>query len=184
MVVTNPEFERAANCDGFDIHLVSQPPNNLDTNVLGLGFFRAIQFIQHEQSPRTVDELIDAVKYAFEVFEPRLLNHVFLSLQYMMIEIMKNGGDNNFKLPHVGKERMERHGLLLHSVEIPKEVLLDCVSSLLRQHMSLHGLSPEELVATDGDGTQSNLAYITEQEESQHCAEEVAGGDIHHLTIA
>lgn len=171
MVVTNPEFERAANCDGFDIHLVSQPPNNLDTNVLGLGFFRAIQ-------------LIDAVKYAFEVFEPRLLNHVFLSLQYMMIEIMKNGGDNNFKLPHVGKERMERHGLLLHSVEIPKEVLLDCVSSLLRQHMSLHGLSPEELVATDGDGTQSNLAYITEQEESQHCAEEVAGGDIHHLTIA
>lgn len=36
----------------------------------------------------------------------------FFSLQYVMVEIMKNGGCNNFKLPHVGKSIKERQGTL------------------------------------------------------------------------
>lgn len=31
--------------DGFDTRLVIQPPNSLDTKLLDLGFFRAIQLI-------------------------------------------------------------------------------------------------------------------------------------------
>jgi hypothetical protein len=40
------------------------------------------------------------------------LKNVFMSMQQCLIEVMKCGGKNNHKLPHMGKEKMARHGLL------------------------------------------------------------------------
>lgn len=42
------EFTEAARKLGYDIRLCFQPPNSPDLNVLDLGFFRAIQTLQHE----------------------------------------------------------------------------------------------------------------------------------------
>lgn len=39
--------------DGFDIHLVCQPPSSLDLNVLDRGFFNQ-QISQHQESPRNM----------------------------------------------------------------------------------------------------------------------------------
>lgn len=71
MSIDDEAFRRVACADEFDIHLVALPPNSPDTNALDLDFFRVIQSIQHEQAPRTVDELVNAVKYAYDTFDPR-----------------------------------------------------------------------------------------------------------------
>ncbi|KAK8498271.1 hypothetical protein V6N12_073898 [Hibiscus sabdariffa] len=78
--IDDEQFLQAASLDGFNFQLFFQPPNSPDLNVLDLGYFRAIQSLQHQESPTTIDELV-------------------------------NGG-NNFKLPHIGKQRMERNGEL------------------------------------------------------------------------
>ncbi|XP_059634636.1 uncharacterized protein LOC132276975 [Cornus florida] len=59
------EFLEGATKDGFDIWLTFQPPNSLDLNVLGLGYIRAIQSLQYQQAPTTIDELVDAIEKSF-----------------------------------------------------------------------------------------------------------------------
>ncbi|XP_021718801.1 uncharacterized protein LOC110686484 [Chenopodium quinoa] len=135
------EFRNAANTDGFNIHLIAQPLNSPDLNVLDLGFFNAIQACQHQQAPRNVDELVSAVKYAYEIFEPRKVNHVFLSLQYCMLEIMMVHGSNNYIQPHHAKERMERAGNFPTYIEVPIQLLKESMTYLLQQRMILHGLT-------------------------------------------
>lgn len=55
------EFCEAASQDGFDIHLICQPSNSQDLNVLDLGFSTTIQSLQHKESLLTIDELINAL---------------------------------------------------------------------------------------------------------------------------
>jgi hypothetical protein len=45
----DPLFHEAAQQDGFDICLISQPPDPLDFNILDLGFLCAIQSIQYKR---------------------------------------------------------------------------------------------------------------------------------------
>jgi hypothetical protein len=40
------------------------------------------------------------------------LKNVFMSLQKCLIKVMKCGGGNNYKLPHMGKEKLAQRGLL------------------------------------------------------------------------
>lgn len=53
----------------------------MDMNVLDLGFFRAIQSLQHQEAPATIDELVSAVEKSFEELSSTSLDHVFLTLQ-------------------------------------------------------------------------------------------------------
>ncbi|XP_027076008.1 uncharacterized protein [Coffea arabica] len=91
------KFIEAASMDGFDIHLLFQPPNSPDMNVLDLGYFRAIQSLQHQEAPKTIDELILAVEKSFDQLSTESLNNVFLTLQSCMVEVMKNLRGNNYK---------------------------------------------------------------------------------------
>jgi len=106
----DPEFLREATKDGFDIRLMSQPPNSPDLNVLDLGFFSAIQSLQHKESPKSVDELVSAVVKSFENFSSVKSNHIFVTLQLCMIKIMIANGSNKYKIPHMNKKRLEREG--------------------------------------------------------------------------
>lgn len=47
------DFRDAASQQGFNIHLVQQPPNSPDLNVNDLGWFRAIQSLQHHHNSST-----------------------------------------------------------------------------------------------------------------------------------
>ncbi|XP_060215627.1 uncharacterized protein LOC132642464 [Lycium barbarum] len=105
--VNDLEFNEAAKQDGFDIRLCFQPPNSPNMNVLDLGFFRAIQSLQYQRAPLTIDELIEAVEKSFDEMEVHRLNHVFLTLQSCMVEVMKDKGGNNYKIPHMNKEKLE-----------------------------------------------------------------------------
>ncbi|XP_071739090.1 uncharacterized protein [Rutidosis leptorrhynchoides] len=81
--VNDSRFLEEASRDGFDIRLCFQPPNSPDLNVLDLGFFRAIQSLQEQESLGTIDELISGVR-----------------------------GGNNYQTPHIGKGKLERQGNL------------------------------------------------------------------------
>lgn len=107
------EFNEAANCEiNFPIRLECQPPNSPDTNVLDLGFFRSIQSLQHQKIANNIDQLIENVQESFQELDRHKLNYNFLTLQQCMIETIKVGGGNNYKMPHMGKERLEREGNL------------------------------------------------------------------------
>jgi hypothetical protein len=51
----DPLFHEAAQQDGFDICLISQPPNPLDFNILDLGFVCAIQSIRYKKNTKTLE---------------------------------------------------------------------------------------------------------------------------------
>lgn len=108
---------------GWKIKLSAQPANSPDFNVLDLGFFNAIQSLQHQAAPNTVDELIAAVLKAFEDQSPETLDNVFLSYHQAMIDTMKNEGSNRYKLHHMGKDKLRRNGLLPVSLQCPIELL-------------------------------------------------------------
>ncbi|CAH9050865.1 unnamed protein product [Cuscuta europaea] len=113
----------AATLFGFNKRLTCQPVQSPDLNVLDLGFFRAIQSIQYKAFPKTVGELVGAVQDAFYSFEPRLLNYTWVHLQYIMLEILKVRGGNNYKNPHNAKRKLDSLGVLPTQVEIPEELI-------------------------------------------------------------
>ncbi|KAM3233256.1 hypothetical protein P3L10_018615 [Capsicum annuum] len=102
------KFIDATQQDGFDIRLCFQPPNSQDSNVLDLVFFRVIQSLQYQKAPKNVDELVEAVERFFDEMKAEQLNHMFLTLQSCMTEVMKDNGGNNYKVPHLSKNGLER----------------------------------------------------------------------------
>ncbi|GKD05006.1 hypothetical protein Tco_1179980 [Tanacetum coccineum] len=125
------EFVQEASRDGFDIRLRFQPSNSLDLNVLDLGFFRAIQSLQEQEVLGTIDELVNVVQASYGRMPSHELNNVFLTLQTCMKEILKVNGGNNYQIPHIGKGRLERQGML--------PLTIDCEQDLIDQSISYLG---------------------------------------------
>lgn len=82
-------------------------------NILDLGFFIAIQSLQHKEAPTTFEGLISVSKKAFDEMPPQALHTIFLSLQNCMIEIIKVNSDNKYKLPHMSKNMIQHQGSFL-----------------------------------------------------------------------
>ena len=120
---TYPPWVAACNShQRFKVALKKQPANTPDTNVLDLGFFRSLQSLQWKQPPATtIDDLIENVHKAWDQYDPKLLNRIWLSHQSVQDEILQCGGDNNFQLPHIGKGKMERVGQLPASLKVSKD---------------------------------------------------------------
>ncbi|XP_057779806.1 uncharacterized protein LOC130998404 [Salvia miltiorrhiza] len=128
---SDPDFRAVASADGFDIHLVHQPPNSPDTNINDLGWFRAIQSLQTESMSTNVDGLVNAVINSFNELSPTTLNKVFLSLQSCMVEILKVKGRNSYKIPHLGKDALIRQDMLPLNLQVPSELVRECISYLI-----------------------------------------------------
>ncbi|ETV96545.1 hypothetical protein H310_10256 [Aphanomyces invadans] len=107
---------------GWQFELVAQPPNSPDTNVLDLGFFAAIQSLQHRKSARTIDQLVSNVVRAFDEYPLEGLERTFLTLQACLIEVLRDGGDNTFKIPHQSKDKLARKGRLPLNATCPMDV--------------------------------------------------------------
>jgi hypothetical protein len=107
-------FEEAWRLLGLtEVELRNQPAQSPDFNVCDLSFFPSIQSLYHK-IPGVKDSMtcIEKVKEAFEKYDPNLLNRSFLSLLMNYNEALKHNGCNKFAVPHMGKERLERAGLL------------------------------------------------------------------------
>lgn len=124
------QFCRAATEDGFDICLLSQPPNSPDLNILDLGFFSGIQSLQYKEPVKTVDELVAAVEKSFQAFPSTKSNRIFLTLQSCMIEIMKAKGSQKYKIPHIKIAMLERRGQLPTQLKCDPELVQEVLSYL------------------------------------------------------
>ncbi|KAJ8530483.1 hypothetical protein ON010_g14429 [Phytophthora cinnamomi] len=62
--VDNSQLADAVQQQELDIELCCQPPNSPDLNCFDLGLFAAIQARQRLRTPRSFDEVIDAVTAA------------------------------------------------------------------------------------------------------------------------
>ena len=105
------EFKEAVDEIGLNLTVFTQSPNSPDTNILDLGFFRAIQSF-NDDCPANEEEMIKSVEKANGEYPMRKLNSVWLTLQSHLNMIIENDGGNDYKIPHMGKESMKRRGLL------------------------------------------------------------------------
>jgi hypothetical protein len=104
-----PEWRAAASYGSWDFRLTPQPANSPDTNILDLGFFRALQSEQWRDGfETTADGLIAQVRRAWDRFDPEKIDANFITLQSCLGEILLDQGGNIYDIPHVGKERMRR----------------------------------------------------------------------------
>ncbi|XP_042027075.1 uncharacterized protein LOC121774233 [Salvia splendens] len=125
------QFEAIASTDGFKFHLISQPANSPDTNVLDLGFFRAIQSLQDDKLATNIDELLANVCSSFEELTPQTLNMVFLTLQSCLSKILEVHGGNNYKISHLNKDRLSMTVGLPTSLEVEANLVRDSLEYLL-----------------------------------------------------
>ena len=107
----NVEFKEAVDEIGLNLTVFTQLPNLPDTNILDLGFFRAVQSF-NDDCPANEEELIKLVEKAYGEYPMHKLNYVWLTLQSWLNMIIENDGGNDYKIPHMGKESLARRGLL------------------------------------------------------------------------
>jgi len=92
--------------------IYNQPANSPDCNINDLGFFRALDAAYHNSAPRDTKELMEFVQQAHAEYDPRKINRIYLTLQCVLNQILEHHGDNNFKIPHLGKEKLEKENRL------------------------------------------------------------------------
>ena len=105
------EFKEAVDDIGLNLTVYMQWPNSPDTNILDLGFFRALQSF-NDDCPANEEEFIKSVEKAYGEYPMHKLNHVWLTLQSCFNMTIGNDGGNDYKIPHMGKESLEQRGLL------------------------------------------------------------------------
>ena len=105
------EFNKAVDEIGLNLTMYTQSLNSPHTNILDLGFLRAIQSF-NDDCPANKEELIKSVEKAYGEYPWHKLNRVWLTLQSCFNMIIENDGGNVYKILHMGKESLERRGLL------------------------------------------------------------------------
>ena len=102
---------------------VKQPASSPDLNVLDLGYFHSIQSLQQKKRTNNIEELVAAVTQSFHELHRRTLEKVFLSHQKVMEQVILHDGGNNYKLPHMKKDRLARQqGQLPDSIPVSEEL--------------------------------------------------------------
>jgi hypothetical protein len=97
----------------LNCRLIYQPSQSPDMNICDLAFFASIQSLYHKKvGIKTNVDLIDAVEEAFAEYNPQKLDHAFLSLMMNYNCVIQHEGSNKYTTPHMGKQRLERAGLL------------------------------------------------------------------------
>lgn len=77
-----------------------------------MGFFASIQSIQFKNTTKTVRDIDNVVKGEFDKYSPEASNQIFVTMQTVMIEVMKARGGTNYKTPHINKPSLEKEGNL------------------------------------------------------------------------
>jgi hypothetical protein len=104
------------------ISFYTQPPNSPDLNICDLGLFNALQAAYYDKAPRNEVELITMVVETYAEYPHKKINRLFLTLQTICNSILEYHGDNQFKITHMGKERLEREGRLPICITLTAEI--------------------------------------------------------------
>jgi hypothetical protein len=120
----DPELAAALKGELWSFEIVKQPPNSPDLNVLDLGIFNALQSIQLTIAPNSLEDIVAATERAFNEISSEKLNDIFLTLQSVMVECLRNDGGNDFRIPHMRKATLARQGQLPLALTVPSEVFV------------------------------------------------------------
>ena len=93
--------------------MIQQPANSPDLNALDLGFFKSIQSLTLCYAPNTLQELIESVEQAYDGYDVDILVKVFITLQCVMVQVMKDEGGNKYDTKHMGKDKLKKKEIYL-----------------------------------------------------------------------
>jgi hypothetical protein len=119
--VFKAKVEELYNGNENAVKLYTQPAQSPDLDVNDLGFFASLQSMYYKTAPTDALELIDKVETCFNNYHVYKLNHIWLTLQSCMNEIIEDKGDNKYKIPHMNKVRLERLNQLPISLAVTQE---------------------------------------------------------------
>ena len=68
--------------------------------------------LKRREAPKDSLELIACVKKAYDECPANEINRMWLTLMSCMNEIIENDGGNDYNVPHMGKDQLERQGRL------------------------------------------------------------------------
>lgn len=63
-------------------------------------------------------------------YSPHKANRIFVTLQTVLMEVMKIEGCNKYKIPHMQKERLEREQRLPLQISCEPSLLVEAIGSL------------------------------------------------------
>nr|XP_051196688.1 uncharacterized protein LOC127310025 [Lolium perenne] len=145
----DPIFQATVKASGLDIRLTFQPPNSPDVNVLDLCFFSSIQSLAFESAPNTLKELIESVEQAYDAYDMNTLAKVYVTLQSVLVQIMKNQGGNTYKLIHMGKDKMIKEGNLPDTLEVDSELYEETLKLIEEYEKQLKEEEEKQIKATE-----------------------------------
>jgi hypothetical protein len=119
----DPELLQNMSTMTVKVELFDQPPNSPDLNVLDLGYLAAIQALQQRQQQRKVDDLVPAVDKSYKELPSVTLGKIFVTLQKVMKLVIMHDSCNQFKLPHLGKDKALRSGMVLYTLPVSEELV-------------------------------------------------------------
>ena len=118
-------FREAVEQTDLDSRLLQQPPNSPELNCLDLCFHNSLQSLTDCRSPTNIQELVQGVEEEFENYDPDKLHRSFITLEAVMFEVMKDKGGNQYKLPHLHKDRFQNAGMEITGVYCDSQVVVD-----------------------------------------------------------
>ncbi|ETP11057.1 hypothetical protein F441_13408 [Phytophthora nicotianae CJ01A1] len=92
--------------------------------------YSAIQNLQYQTYVASTLEPIEVVQNLFRILDKVTLDNIFLTLQQVMVCVLACDGDNEYKLPHMGKAKQRRNGTLKQCVVCSSEVYASAFSKL------------------------------------------------------
>ncbi|XP_021757861.1 uncharacterized protein LOC110722875 [Chenopodium quinoa] len=137
--------------NGLNIEMVYQPAQSPDLNVLNLGLFKAIQSLQYQSFPTTLDDLIKEVINAYNAFEAKANKYIWLTLQSVMIKVLEKQGGNNFSPPHMKKKKIDKLGVLPKHLHVPRQLIHQAVNYLDTMFIPTTNAVDDQQMEVDAD---------------------------------
>jgi hypothetical protein len=113
----DPTFQEDTMGLGLKVLIMFQAANSLDVNLNDLGFFWAIQSATNTVMENEM-QLIKHVKQAYDEYPHEKINNCWLTLMSVFNCIIEDGGGNNYKIPHLGKQKLKHQGWLPYVLEV------------------------------------------------------------------
>ena len=104
------------------ISVYTQPPNSPDLNINDLGFSRAVQAAYDRFSPKNENEVIEFVHKAYDDYDYKKINKVWLSLMMVMNKVLRHHGGNKFLMTCMGKDKLDHNGTLPLAIAVTEDI--------------------------------------------------------------
>jgi hypothetical protein len=121
---------------GGNIELYTQLANFPDTNLNDLGFFRGLQSLYKGRCPNNSIDIIKFVNLTYEAYEATKINRIWLTYQACFNSIIDCEGGNEYKIPHMSKDKVLRE-----TGELPRVLP---VTENAEQYLDFFGMRDDE----------------------------------------